>query len=396
MKVVHLNTFDTGGAATACDRLHNGLTNKGVESNVLVLHKTQDRIKYHSFLTQSFPFTTRIRNSLKARWLRAKRNRILSKVKTCERLSLPFSPYSVERHPLIQASDIIHLHWISDFLDYPTFFKKIDKPVVWTLHDTNPFGGLFHYPLDLEYNKHLKPQDNYVFSRKRNILNQAKNLHFISLCRWMQQKLMDSRISVRSELVPNGINTQLYAPIDKSSARQYFNIPHDKKVILFVAENVENHRKGFHLLEQIMRSLSDPSILLCTLGNSKRNIAETMSLGFLTQEETLVKAYSAADVFVIPSLEDNLPNTAIEAMSCAVPVVGFNVGGLPDIIDDGINGELATAYDILDFARKVTRILEDQGYRHRLSINAREKVKTAFELNSVVNAHLEIYKQISA
>jgi glycosyltransferase involved in cell wall biosynthesis len=197
------------------------------------------------------------------------------------------------------------------------------------------------------------------------------------------------------------LDLNLYKPISKKSACHILNIPENNKHkhILFGAmSSTSNERKGFNQLVNTLSLMQEENFRLIVFGSEGYDQKDfgfpTTYLGNLNDDETLVLAYSAADVMVLPSLQDNLPNTAVEAIACGTPVVAFNTGGLPDIVDHKENGYLAEAYNPKDLASGISWVLEDEERLKSLSENARDKALDTYALDKVAQQYIEYYKEI--
>ncbi|MDH5382534.1 MAG: glycosyltransferase, partial [Cyclobacteriaceae bacterium] len=153
MKIIHLTTSTSGGAGIATVRLHHALLECGVNSSILCLKSTWPFPRNVIQYTESNPLVKRL-------WYRLKRLIFKNSVQVygskaamlssqMEIFTLPYSNFKPEKHPSIISADIIHLHWVAGFIDYLSFFRSINKPVVWTFHDMNPFLGGVHYTGDL-------------------------------------------------------------------------------------------------------------------------------------------------------------------------------------------------------------------------------------------------------
>ena len=245
---------------------------------------------------------------------------------------------------------------------------KINKPIIWTLHDMWPFCGAEHYTLNFRwrdsYSYANKPSNESRFDLNRLVWQRKINSwHFnptiIAPSKWMascaEQSILFSNKNIYT--IPNCIDTSFWSPIPKSEAKSILGIENDKKLILFGAFGGHlDPRKGFDLLVAALGRISQleniDQLRLMTFGSTKHTIISELgiqfkSLGHLSDDISLKVAYSAADVFVVPSRMDNLPNTVIEAQSCGTPVVAFDVGGLPDIIVHNQTGYLAKAFDMI-------------------------------------------------
>jgi glycosyltransferase involved in cell wall biosynthesis len=392
MKVVHICYSDSGGAANAAIRLHIGLLKQGVKSQFLCARKSNKNIPELEiiqlplsllgriiknateclislpFLAIKRPQITSFINELLQRVFRKRtqlnKNKRLLKNKSLEVeiFSFPKADFDLLSHSSIKNADIVHLHWVSSFLDWPTFFYKINKPIVWTLHDMNPILGGFHYLNDKEKNyPNVKEIEDKFERLKINSIPNDTNLTIVGVSEWLKKESENSKILGRfpHKLIPYGLPMDIFKPVDKKVAKAFFNLPANKKIILFAAYDITNIRKGAHLLFEALRELDQTKTHLAIIGNinSSNSISNSTYMGFIKDERLMALAYSAADLFVIPSLEDNLPNTVLESLACGTPVVGFNIGGIPDMIIPGLNGLIAQNTSAKSLALKITESL---------------------------------------
>ncbi len=392
MKVVHINTSDNGGAFQALYRLHIGLLRQGIDSKVLVLHQ------YNKGLQEVYPFLPtitwwkRLRSSFLYRFIENKhRNTLKNKPQTP--FSFPDTPYDIASSKLVIQADVINLHWVANFLDYRSFFTKCQKPIVWSLHDMNPFSGGFHY--QTYFNESYQEEEEKIINFKTKLFKENKKLHIVCLSKWLYEESIKSQTfkHLPHNLIPNSLDTAVFKPYNKIEARKQFGLPQDKKIVLFVAESVQDRRKGLFCLLDAMKYIDMKDVFLATIGELSIIGEDIKSLGFIKDPETLAKAYNCADVFVVPSLEDNLPNTVMEAMACGVPVVAFNVGGIPDMIQDNENGLLATLEDNKELAQKITYLIENEAERTRISQACFQTIRERYMLAIQAKRYIELYKK---
>ena len=395
MNVVHLNTFDVGGAAVAALRLHNGLLKSGVDSTYLSLYK------YKFDNLNAFNYTTFLKENFRERIVSSVRYRIQKAIyKKIVGFNYPFSPYNTHNHPFIEEADIIHLHWISQFVNVFSFFsaiKRTKKPIVWTLHDLNPITGGYHY---LETNEKLSKENEKYYRLKKEVIKSYNNLHMISPSKWIYDLIIESDFVAKenTHVIKYGIDLQKFVPFSKRNAKEQLNIDPVKKVILFLASDVEDKRKGLNFFLKSIKFLNkkDEVQIIC-VGEGKfekpTNI-DFLYLGSISETSKLVSIYSAADIFVIPSREDNLPNTIIESFACGTPVVGFDTGGIPDLIFNNYNGYLARKGDEKDLAKKINSLLESPGLLKEFSVNARLFVEENCDIQIQAKKYIELYNLI--
>ncbi len=397
MKILLINTFSEGGAAKACIRLHLGLLKAGVDSRLLVLHgnTTNPIIASENYKgkrkQQAIPsLSNRIKKKLFPKRFFFD-NEIKEEIKKCipntiEWFSFPDSGYELSEHPWVMDSDLINLHWVSDFVDF-SIFKKVSKPIVWSMHDMNPFTGGCHYSGDCNLytaNCIKCPQLSSTHATdfsKRNISYKLKqisgvdNLTIVGLSNWLMDCSKKSNLfeNLKHKLIPNGLDTEVYSPMDRLKARTELNLPLDKKIILFVAYGtLHTPRKGYAILLEAIKKLDQSDMVLCAVGGMDKSDLESskvIDFGFVKSEDKLRVLYCAADLFVIPSIQDNLPNTVVESLLCGTPVVGFRTGGIPDMIKPGFNGELSDELTATGLYIAINKVL------NQLPLYAVEKIR---------------------
>ncbi len=361
MRILHLSTYDTkGGGARSTYRLHQGLLELGVDSKLFVNHKSS---KIPSVINYKWP-SSRI-----GRFKRGRRETSIKEAYKAYKSTIPkgFEPFTSDKSAnlnLIEQLpdfDLVNMHWVATFIDFKDIFSKIkDKPLVWRLSDMNPITGGCHYDDGcgkFVHGCHTCPQlggvkkndlSLEIWNRKKEVISKVErnSLHFVAQSNWMADQIKSSEIFGRFNVnvIPNGLDTTTFQPRDKLFSREIFGVPKDKKVLLFVSDVVTNRRKGFQLLVDALNNLkTDDEVVICAVGNvdvQQLNYPNLIQLGNIGDDRLLSMVYSMADLFVIPSLQDNLPNTVIESLSCGTPVIGFPIGGILDMINDGENGLL--------------------------------------------------------
>lgn len=418
MKIFLINTFDRGGAANACIRLHKGLINEGIDSKLLLRSITIPNIP-EAYRLPVIELEKNIKNKLInksvniLKRLKLYKNRqeefIKSRSKKLEWFSFPNSNYDITNHKLFEDADIINLHWVANFLDYTSFFKQNTKPVVWTLHDMNPFSGGVHYeeiflgfdqfgfPIPRQVSDKEKMYSKKNIKIKKQALSKVSNLTIVTPSEWLAEEARRSDVFKDYPVfcIPNGLDADIYAPRDKNHSRELLNIPKNKKVILFVADSISNNRKGFIFLKKAFEQIADANVVLCAIGNKNSNLEllnNIIELGSIYDERQMSFAYSAADVFVIPSLMDNLPNTVSESLMCGTPIIGFPVGGIPNMIQDGINGFITDEISVNSLVKTLIRFLDQPDYFDRKKI--RDNAMKKYNLKTQSNSYIQLFKDI--
>lgn len=394
MNILHINSQDSGGAFQAAYRLHEGLIEQDINSNFLVLYKNKDQNQVHQFLKNRNTPVKQLNQAIKYRLLSLKHNNAL-KDKPQAQFSFAKTAFRIQNHPLIKQADIINLHWVSNFLDYYSFFSKINKPVIWTLHDMNPFSGGFHYKM---YEVPAYAQLNQkILQKKKQSLEKAQDLQIVAPSKWLfnLSKQSDLLKKFPHHHIPYGLNTEIFKPISKNQARNLLGLPLDAKIVLFVAESLNDQRKGVAYLLEALKHLEDFQLYLTLLGSGKTNEWHHSHklMGFVEDPVQMANIYAAADVFVIPSQEDNLPNTVLESLACGTPVVGFDIGGIPDMIKPGINGFITKPFDTLELAQNIKTILSDDDLAQKMRQNARKNATQFFNLSLQAKQYIDLYRR---
>lgn len=409
MKVCLINTYDlTGGAAVACRRLLHALNSpeSGVQARMLVAMGTGDH-----------PAISRLDADAVERWkakARIAAERLYFRPFHNGRVNaFYFSPANVGAditdHPAVQEADVLHLHWINlGFLSLNGLRKlaSLGKPIVWTLHDMWAFTGGCHYSGDCR--RYTEGCGNCPFLKRphegdlSHRLNREKrflaDFRFVTCSEWLASEALSSSLlrNAAVSAIPNPLDMDTYSPGDKREARRSLGLDPDGKYLLFGAANLTDERKGFAYLQRALDTLAskkdgrEPELLIFGKGAVAQTPFRTHNLGSLASDAALATAYRAADVFVLPSLQDNLPNTVAEAMACGTPVVAFNTGGLPEMIDHGVNGWLAPLRDADGLARGISNLLElpEAGQR------AREKALAMYHPAGVAARYRAVYESL--
>ncbi|MBW2937718.1 glycosyltransferase [Aureisphaera sp. CAU 1614] len=389
MKVLHINTNDRGGAATAIIRIHLGLLKKGVDSKILFLNKRKNVPQSYAFINTNSKWRRII---LKIRGLfQTSAKSIMDNNPEVEWFSLPTSPYDISQHRLYKEADIIQLNWVSGFLDEPSFFKKNTKPVVWRMPDLYACGGGYHYEKGFPFSK-LKP----LLERNEKVRSRAlknSSITFIPISEWVKSKAEDSPIISQfpKQVIHNGLDFSVWKPEDKLEARKHFQIPLDKKVLLIGADIAHVQRKGFQIAIDAIQTLNTHEISTVVFGNYKEKLPEGfLTLGKIQSETELARLYSAADYFIMPSIEEAFGQVTIEALSCGLPVISFPNGGSLDIIKPNINGIFASNFSKEALADAIKEAFQ-------ISFNSEiiiRDVRKRFHIEDKVETYLSLYQRL--
>jgi len=409
MKVLIINCEESrAGAARAANRLHQGLKLINVDSKMLVQEKFTDdftviqpKSKKRAVLYRAYRYYEQF----------LKRN---YDIKHKVAFSLSLVPDNLKKHIGILKPDIVHLNWFHKGFIKLESLMNIGVPIVWTLHDMWAFTGGCHYTQGCESYLNIcgkcpilgsdNPYDisRKLFNRKQKTYNTLRNLHIITPSNWLAECAKKSTLLGNKDIsvIPYGIDTTVYKPVPKLLARNLLNIDSDKKIVLFGALRIATEpRKGFNQLAASFEFLTSNNIELVIFGCSRPK--DEIDFGFPTRymgkmydDISLKVLYSAADVMVVPSIQENLSLSIMESLSCGTPVVGFPIGGNSDMIAHMENGYLAKSVDAEHLAEGINWVLADESRLEILSKNARTSVTKKYSLRDIAAKHLSLYSTL--
>jgi len=378
MKVLLLSTYEnTGGAAIAAGRLMQALNKNGVEAAMIC----RRNLSWWKGKPQSW-------SSIAERLFILGNN-----ISTFENLwSMDYANcgQDITRTKEYIEADVIHLHWINQgFLSYNELEKIVNsgKRIVWTMHDEWCFTGGCHYTNDCkQYQTECKnciyEKKNALYKashkawEKKILLYDKRNITFVACSNWLKDVSKEKKLAQGQHIIsiPNTIDTEIYKPCLKQ----------ENKKVLFVAQNVNDKRKGLEYLDEAIKILK----------NNGKNM-EVLALGrdipYISNQQEMAALYAKVACFVTPSLQDNLPNTIMESMACGTPCVGFNVGGIPEMIDHKQNGYVAQYKDAADLANGISYVIKNQVI---LGTKAREKVLNSYSEAKVAEQYIKVYNSL--
>ncbi|CAK7052007.1 MAG: D-inositol-3-phosphate glycosyltransferase [Desulfovibrio sp.] len=412
MKIIHANTHaNQGGAAVAATRLHTALLQADVHSRLAVLNSPGET-------SNSFLLGGKLSRRIIRPAVELAESKLLSLAyrRPVNAAITTFSLTPSLNHARLNAApkDILHLHWVNGGFLSPYSLERLRGPLVWTMHDAFPFTGGCHFTSTGcgRYTERCGKCPELCSARevdlsrlhwlwKRRAIKKTKPV-IVSPCREYADRAKRSGMlhDCRIEVIPNGLDINVFRPIPKNEAREILGLPPDGNVLLFGAVNAASDtNKGFDLLLAGLDCLRQKNVsfhaaIFGARAGGEAFPIEAYNLGVLHDEVSLRLAYSAADIFICPSRQENLPNTVMEAMACGTPVVGFAVGGIPDMVEDGVSGFLATPHNPQDLARTIGELLTDASRRQRMGEAAREKIKREFSLSVVAQQYIELYRSI--
>ncbi len=412
MKILHISTRDLdGGGARAAYRLHRGLQNINVSSQMLVQKKISSDLAViapQTSLEKGLAMLGGILDTVPPR-LYLRHTQISF---STQWLPDVICPTIARLDP-----DLINLHWIKNSHVRIETIAKLGRPIVWTLHDMWAFTGGCHYDDNcgryvescgacpqLKSNRSLD-LSRWIWRRKFHAWKNIP-LTIVTPSQWLAKCAASSSLfkDLRVEVIPNGVDIQRYKPVDRQIVRSLIGLPQNKHLVLFGAiKATSDRRKGFYFLQAALENLCQSGwqnkLELVVIGASQPEKEihlgfKTHYLGKLNDDISLAQVYAAADVFVAPSVQDNLPNTVIEAIACGTPSVAFKIGGMPEIIEHHANGYLAQPFEIEDLAKGIVWILENQDRHQKLGDRARTKARQEFSQELQARRYASVYTEL--
>lgn len=394
LRVLHLSTYATnGGAGRAATALDLALQAAGVESRLKTAHgmhfEISRRLDRTLWRLQSSPIRT---------WRSPARFGSLSATEINS-----------------SSADVVNLHWITDGYLSIEEIGKITKPIVWSLYDMWPFCGTEHYGVNTDsarwrtgYSKDNRPEDEsgwdidrWAWQRKK--INWSP-MTIVAASRWLGQSVQDSELMGAWPVtrIPHVVDTDLFSPMDKQQARQKLALPETSPLILFLASaGIADERKGFDLLEEALVAIhaTQPEAHVVVAGPASTDYTSPSGIpiiwfGNVKGDTDLRTLYCAADLLVVPSREDNMPLTAMEAQSCGVPVVAFDIGGLPDIVKTGETGILVELSNVEQLSSAISRLLENRQLQQSLGASARQHALDTWSPSVIARAYQQLYEDL--
>jgi glycosyltransferase involved in cell wall biosynthesis len=408
MKVLFVNESDySGGAARAMFRTNEALLDAGVDVKLLVKYKTIPS-----------PQIIECRQS--------KNEKFMGRIDSCmlsylNRVSDPDKAafYYKSRHnqlPKIIKSvnpDILHLHWFSNVFMNLKYLQTMSIPVVWTFHDMRAFTGGCAYTegcsnyftscgnCPILVSGRAKDKSSDSFKLKQKIYKSFASFTVIAPSNWMKNEALKSPLMAESRImnIPYCIDTEKYKPGNKEWARSILNLPMNKKLILFgAAGGIADKRKGFAYALEAFNKLKEDDYMFVVFGEKESSFAENggkiHNAGKISDEQTLSLLYSASDVMLVPSIQENLANTILESLSCGTPVAAFNIGGNRDMIEHKINGYLASPFSSDDLTEGIKFLTYSKEMHMTYSMNARKKIEETFNYKAIAGRHIDLYNEI--
>ncbi len=425
MIVDHLNTYAGGGAAIAARRIHDSVRAQGVDSRFWLSRLSEmSPISDARLLTWQTSRPAGLRTIWEGLCSQCRRAACkLQQARSVGKRPCGSEPFSVPRThqatPFPQSwlyGDVLHLHWIAKFFDETSFFTTMPRgrPIVWTLHDMHPLTGGCHYSGTCEgftracgHCPQLRRPGEHDLSRRACQARVAAlrhcTVHVVAPCRWLASAAERSQVFANAasiQVIPYGLDTTLFAPQDRLTSRQELGIPQDARVVGFGADALKVDRKGIAVLLSALEMLAG-EFPLVGLGFGRggwpvgtKSGCRVIWPGYVADARRQAAIYSAADVFALPSLEDNLPQTGLEAMACGVPVIGSDVGGIPDFVHPGVTGLLSGPGNVADLARQLAWMFRHPEAMRAMAGNARRQMEASYHSDRQGRDYLRLYESV--
>lgn len=424
--VTHLSyRTSAGGAARCASQIHESMLKRGVDSALLAVVNESGGEQVFATEPSMNPLRRIYRHGL--RTLYGRQDRIeLKPDAACKVFTSDRSFRGIELMGELRDPDVIHMHWVAEMFDEAEFLPAATRkaPIVWTMHDMRPISGGCHYDLGCGRFRdgcgncpqlvNSAPQDvSYrIWHRREKTFAQIapNRLTFVALGEWMAREFQASPLCNRFpvHVIPNGVDTNLFRPAEVERQPLVPGLDPDAFVILFNSASLDNRIKGSALLQSALKQIEQklsgestdpplPKLQLLIVGSGKvdyQTKIETVSLGYLTSDQQIAAAYQAADLFVIPSLQDNCPLTILESFGCGVPVVGFDTSGIPDLVKPGTTGLLAKSFEPADLAEKILTIVRDDQLRQTMSLQCRKMAVDNYSHEHQAQQYVDLYQQV--
>lgn len=417
MKVVLINTSDSGGgAAIACKRLMEALTLEGIDVRMLVMTKKSQIVQIQAFKKSKYNKYASL-----FRFMYERLSFVFHEKDKSVRFA--FSPANIgvdiSNHPWIKEADIVHIHWINGgFLSLRSLNKLLEKKKnhVFTFHDMWLFTGGCHYAGDcINYETQChhcqflkRPSENDLSSKvwnKKASLFKEKKLNIVCCSEWLAKTARKSSLLQNANIqnIPNPISLIEFKPKDKTETREKLQIPTKDFVLLFGAANINDKRKGFVYLLDALKILKEKNqiktkLTIAVFGKAKdfdpnQIPFPVINLGQISSLEKMAEVYAMADLFILPSLEDNLPNTVMESLACGTPVVAFNIGGIPEMVEHKKTGIIVDKISAETLANGILKAIQSPDIE-KWSSNARHKVEEEYNQQAVAQKYIKVYNNI--
>lgn len=401
MNILHVNTTDTSGSGIAAKRLSYALRQKGLNSNMLVLDKNNfSESDVHSFFVSKAGKLQKVINLFRRHFLPSYYSYKLGIENPNENFfTFPSTFINLLSHPIYASADIIHLHNIADFVDIKSFFRNNHKPVIWTVHDCNPFTGGNHLPQNFEdMSRKLQKYWKRNLLLKKSAYKSAKSLNVVFPSEWLKNEAEKSGIFGSNTIskISNGIDLEIFKPCDRNFALSVFKIKDNgKKNILYIADDLELKNKGYLEFLKIFAKLNEKYNFIIAGKGSNSEIFKNkniLQIPYISSENLLPIVYNIADICINLSNVESFSLTTLESLACGVPVISFNSGGPEEIISNEKNGFIVKKNAHDDFTDKINFLLTNDNIRLEFGKNAISEAQK-YDINNIAMQYIKLYEK---
>ncbi len=328
-----------------------------------------------------------------------------------------FSTKQLEKIVIKEKYDLIHLHNLHGYylnLSFVNFLKKMSIPVIWTLHDGWSMTGRCAYCFDCEkwevgcgncpdlslYPKTFIDTSSFMWKKKKNYFLSGWNPIIICPSQWLADRVKESYLKeYQVKVIPNAVDIGAFKSKNKNTIRKKYGIPIGKKVILCLAADLEDERKGVKYFFESLKYITANNWMVVTVGKVtnydkiKEIDIEIKQMGYINDKDEISDVYNIADIFCISSLDDNFPTTVLEAMACGIPVVGFNVGGIPEQVTEEC-GIIVKSKDVKALGKAMERLLANDEMRKNFGENCRKRVLQNYSIEKFTDDYVGLYNEV--
>lgn len=408
LKILHINTGQTGGASICAMRISNALKAEGVETKMLVqagephddvfvADKDKDFWNRNGFTLKIKHLLTRLGLLVDEDVLWYEREKALPGANDIVYTNVPLTSYkNIAHHPLVEWADVIHLHWVACLVDYPTFFKEVKKPIVWTMHDKFVVQGLMHFHPDYKtLPQELMPLDKKCREIKRKGMLQSKKLTLVCISEMMKHMSESSDVTkgIPCTIIHNGVDTSVFLLHNRVMCRQKYRILETACVFLFSSYNLCEKNKGLDRLISAIEKVDIPNKILVCLGKNEDILPDAnfpiFQFGLMKDVQSISEIYSMSDFFLQASYDETFSQTSLEAMSCGTPVISTPCSGASDLIRD-FNGVVCDGFEVEDLVNGIKTALGKTYNRDQI----RQHIIENFEYSIIAKQYKNLYAQV--
>lgn len=417
MKIAFISTYaKTGGAALSAWRTAEALRSQGMDVQTVVREEKQ----VIENVTPAYRGLNRYQAFGKEAYERIRFATQESSKDIRFYYSFPDIGTNIHQLAAIQEADVLHMHWIhKGFLSLKSLknLSDLGKPVIWSLHDMWAFTGGCHYSSHCRnfeqecgncwYLKRPSDADlSHRYWKEKSAAYNNLNIQFVTSSKWLASEAKQSSLLGNKPVraIPTAIDTDLFKPMDQKNILEKLGQNPNRKQLLFVAMNIAEKRKGFEYLKEALIILhkQNPTLAaeidLLVMGKAQESAFEDLPypvkyLGRLSDPQSIAEAYNAADLYLMPSLEDNLPNTILETLACGTPVVAFETGGIPEMVTHEQQGFIAPKKDSKQLAHGIEWCLSDPEREKRIAEAARQKALDHYSYPIIAKLYTDLYKE---